>query len=99
MATLYIYELQLEESIRRKGLGKFLMQVCELIARKQQFVRMLLQVFSANTGALGLYKEALKFQVDETSPNFKNPLNDAGYEILSKYFTSTVKPTDKTETT
>ena len=33
--VLYVYELQLAAQAQRKGLGKFLMQLCELIARKQ----------------------------------------------------------------
>jgi N-alpha-acetyltransferase 40 len=32
--VLYVYELQLAEAAQRKGLGKFLMQLLELIARK-----------------------------------------------------------------
>lgn len=33
--ALYVYELQLAASAQRKGLGRHLMIVCELIARKQ----------------------------------------------------------------
>lgn len=33
--VLYVYELQLSAAAQRKGLGKFLMQLCELVARKQ----------------------------------------------------------------
>jgi hypothetical protein len=32
--VLYVYELQLEKSVQERGLGKFLMQLMELIARK-----------------------------------------------------------------
>lgn len=32
--VLYVYELQLEHRVQGKGLGKFLMQLIELIARK-----------------------------------------------------------------
>lgn len=32
--VLYVYELQLEPHVQRKGLGKFLMQLIELIAHK-----------------------------------------------------------------
>lgn len=32
--VLYVYELQLEPHVQAKGLGKFLMQLIELIARK-----------------------------------------------------------------
>ena len=33
--ALYVYELQLAAGAQRRGLGKHLMQVCELVARKQ----------------------------------------------------------------
>ena len=32
--ALYVYEIQLEGSLQGKGLGKFLMQILELVARK-----------------------------------------------------------------
>lgn len=35
--VLYIYETQLEKSVQSKGLGKYLMQFLELIARKVGF--------------------------------------------------------------
>lgn len=34
LPVLYVYELQLEPHVQGKGLGKFLMQLIELIARK-----------------------------------------------------------------
>lgn len=34
--VLYIYETQLEKSVQGKGLGKYLMQLLELVARKVQ---------------------------------------------------------------
>ena len=34
--VVYLYELQLEPRVQWKGLGKFLMQLIELIARKVQ---------------------------------------------------------------
>ncbi len=33
-AVLYVWEVQVEERAQRKGLGRFLMQLLELIARK-----------------------------------------------------------------
>lgn len=35
--VLYIYETQLEKSVQGKGLGKYLMQFLELVARKVPF--------------------------------------------------------------
>ena len=32
--VVYVYELQLESTAQKKGLGKFLMQLIELVARK-----------------------------------------------------------------
>lgn len=34
LPVLYVYEIQLESCVQRKGLGKFLMQLIELIAHK-----------------------------------------------------------------
>lgn len=36
--VLYVYELQLEPRVQGKGLGKFLMQLLELIARKVLYI-------------------------------------------------------------
>ena len=36
-AVLYVWEVQVEERAQRKGLGRFLMQLLELIARKCAF--------------------------------------------------------------
>jgi hypothetical protein len=32
--VLYVYEIQISSSLQRKGVGKFLMQLAELIAKK-----------------------------------------------------------------
>jgi ribosomal protein S18 acetylase RimI-like enzyme len=34
--TLYVYELQLDKTVQRCGLGKHLMQTAELLARKSK---------------------------------------------------------------
>lgn len=48
LPVLYVYELQLEPRIQGKGLGKFLMQLLELIARKVVYLSVyLLQVLSS----------------------------------------------------
>ena len=41
--VLYVYEIQLEDSVKRKGLGKFMMQVCnELLKCIWSFVETVL---------------------------------------------------------
>ena len=36
--VVYVYELQLESTAQKKGLGKFLMQLIELVARKVNYL-------------------------------------------------------------
>jgi len=69
MPLLYLYEIQLSDTIQRKGLGKFLMQLLELIAWKYGMRRLVLTVFKANQAAVNFYK-TLGYAVDaETDPN------------------------------
>ncbi|KAL6962959.1 N-terminal L-serine N(alpha)-acetyltransferase NatD [Sarracenia purpurea var. burkii] len=57
--VLYVYELQLEPHVQRKGLGKFLMQLIELIARKSQMGAVVLTVQKANLLAMNFYMSKL----------------------------------------
>lgn len=41
---LYVYDIQLEPEAQRKGLGKFMMQLMELIARRAQMEWVMLTV-------------------------------------------------------
>lgn len=74
----YVYELQLEGAAHRRGLGRFLMQVTELMAAKMGMRRVMLTVLVANAAARGLYG-ALGYAEDDSSPE-----DDCGYMILSK---------------
>nr|CAG4646752.1 EOG090X0MNC [Macrothrix elegans] len=80
--VLYCYELQLEDTCRRKGLGKFMLQILELMAFRSNLVKVVLTVFMHNPEALQFFK-ALGYKTDET-----NPENTCGtqydYVILSK---------------
>ncbi|KAK1940664.1 N-alpha-acetyltransferase 40 [Phytophthora citrophthora] len=81
--VLYLYEVQLAPSAQRQGLGKFLMQLLLLVARKHGMELMVLTVFKSNTGAMKFYRERLGFEIDETSPSACGD-NSQDYEILSK---------------
>lgn len=81
----YCYEIQLVPQAQRKGLGKFMMQVLELIGAKNGMERCLLTVMKENHGARAMYSR-LGYSMDESSPGFEDPTEDAGYEILSKVF-------------
>ncbi|KAL2635240.1 hypothetical protein R1flu_006719 [Riccia fluitans] len=86
--VLYVYELQLESCVQRKGLGRFLMQFCELIGRKNQMKGVMLTVQKKNTGAVNFYLSKLKYSVSALSPSRWGTVAgaDANYEILCKTF-------------
>ncbi|RXN21671.1 N-alpha-acetyltransferase 40 isoform X1 [Labeo rohita] len=58
--VLYCYEVQLESKVRRKGLGKFLIQILQLIANSTQMKKVMLTVFKHNHGAYQFFREALQ---------------------------------------
>ncbi|XP_020593880.1 N-alpha-acetyltransferase 40 isoform X2 [Phalaenopsis equestris] len=95
--VLYVYELQLDTCARGKGLGKFLMQLIELIARKNQMGAVILTVQKANILALNFYTNKLRYVISTISPSKVNPLSgsEKSYEILCKTFNSEAK--DKLE--
>ncbi|GMF20408.1 unnamed protein product [Phytophthora fragariaefolia] len=81
--VLYLYEVQLASAVQRQALGKFLMQLLLLVARKHGMELMVLTVFKSNTGAMKFYRERLGFEIDETSPSACGD-DSQDYEILSK---------------
>lgn len=86
--VVYVYELQLETCARGKGLGKFLMQLIELIARKNQMGAVMLTVQKANIMAINFYTNRLRYVISSISPSKMDPLTGFGknYEILCKTF-------------
>ncbi|PKU72599.1 hypothetical protein MA16_Dca010169 [Dendrobium catenatum] len=86
--VLYVYELQLESCARGKGLGKFLMQLIELIARKNQMGAVILTVQKANVLAMNFYTSRLRYVISAISPSKVDPLTgyEKSYEILCKTF-------------
>ncbi|RLN68406.1 hypothetical protein BBJ29_007042 [Phytophthora kernoviae] len=85
--VLYLYEVQLASTAQRHGLGKFLMQLLLLVARKHGMELMVLTVFKRNTGAMRFYRDRLGFEIDETSPSACGD-DSQDYEILSKMMPS-----------
>ncbi|XP_078061241.1 N-alpha-acetyltransferase 40 [Mustelus asterias] len=83
--VLYCYEVQLESRVRRKGLGKFLMQILQLLANSTQMKKVMLTVFKHNRGAYQFFREAMQFDIDESSPSVSGCCgDDCSYEILSR---------------
>lgn len=81
--VLYVYEIHVDTGAQGRGLGRFLMQVCELAACKAGLARVMLTVFTANDAARRLYA-GLGYQRDADSPAATDPEGDHGYDILTK---------------
>ncbi|KAG9139879.1 hypothetical protein Leryth_015257 [Lithospermum erythrorhizon] len=86
--VLYVYELQLEPHVQGKGLGKFLMQLLELIAQKNKMGAVVLTVQKANRSAMNFYTGKLRYTVSAISPSRVDQLLglQSSYEILCKAF-------------
>lgn len=52
---VYSYELQLEPSVRRKGLGRFMMSALESMAYRNQMLKVVLTVFKHNPSAIQFF--------------------------------------------
>ncbi|XKL66892.1 hypothetical protein PGB90_010312 [Kerria lacca] len=80
--VLYCYELQLSSEIRRQGLGKFMLQILELIAFSNRMKKVTLTVLKNNSAALEFFK-TMNYKIDETSP-VDSALDTYDYVIMSK---------------
>ncbi|KAG6524519.1 N-alpha-acetyltransferase 40-like isoform X1 [Zingiber officinale] len=91
--VVYVYELQLEACAQRKGLGKFLMQLIELIAHKNRMGAVMLTVQKANILAMSFYTSKLSYTISAISPSQIDPLigSEKSYEIFCKTFDSEAK--------
>ncbi|XP_046557957.1 N-alpha-acetyltransferase 40-like [Haliotis rubra] len=83
--VLYLYEIQLIKDVRKKGLGKFLTQIIELMANKYEMRKVMLTTFKHNLEGYNFFTSKLKYEVDETSPEDPVFYESYCYIILSKY--------------
>ncbi|XP_020912497.1 N-alpha-acetyltransferase 40 [Exaiptasia diaphana] len=58
--VIYCYEIQVDPSFHHKGLGKFLMQILELMGHRAQMKKIVLTVFTGNGVAINFFKNCLK---------------------------------------
>lgn len=70
----------MEKEYQRKGLGRFLMNALEKIARHYQMEKLILTLLTNNEAGLTFFK-GLGFGVDDTSPD---AAENSGYQIMSK---------------
>ena len=81
-ASLYCYDLQLVQGVRRRGIGATLMNLLQDLASVHRMKKVLLTVLKGNVEAMKFYTDGLKFVVDKNSPSKCGEVSD--YEILSK---------------
>nr|ASU54205.1 histone acetyltransferase [Hevea brasiliensis] len=93
LPVLYVYEIQLESRVQGKGLGKFIMELLELIACKNCMSSIVLTVQKANVVAMNFYTSKLRYAISSISPSRVDPLIGAqkNYEILCKAFDNEAK--------
>jgi len=86
-AVLYVYELQVDERARGKGLGKYLMMLAEALARKAGVGGVMLTVQRVNEGARRFY-ETNKYAVSPICPSKSDPWafeeDEYDYQIMGK---------------
>eukprot|EP01114_Cavostelium_apophysatum_P009050 TRINITY_DN22128_c0_g1_i1.p1 TRINITY_DN22128_c0_g1~~TRINITY_DN22128_c0_g1_i1.p1 ORF type:complete len:225 (-),score=46.78 TRINITY_DN22128_c0_g1_i1:31-705(-) len=82
----YCYEIQVSDVARGKGLGKFMMQILELVGKKNGMNWAMLTTLKNNIEATKFYTKHLNYKVDESSPELCDPKNASTYtyQILSK---------------
>lgn len=85
--VVYIYELHLEDDLRGKGIGKWMMAQVERIGQRAGMRMAMLTVFRSNDRAVRFYK-SLGYEKDEYSPAPVNlrggRIKEPDYLILSK---------------
>lgn len=82
--VVYCYEIQVEAAFKRKGLGKFMMKVLEMLCLKADMLKLMATIFKKDKSQSGFFKKTLKFDVDETS--FVDTVHEQfEYEILSRF--------------
>jgi len=81
--VVYCYEIQVEKAFRRKGLGRFMMKVLEMLMIKADMLKLMATIFKKDQPEVDFFKKSLKFELDETS--FVDTVEEQfEYEILSR---------------
>merc|ERR1712066_539740 len=94
--VLYCYEIQVEKAFRRKGLGRFMMKLLEMLAIKADMLKIMVTIFKKDLPEVEFFKKALKFERDETS--FVDTVHEQfEYEILSRFNLIKKKKIDEEE--
>jgi len=94
--VVYCYEIQVSKGVRRKGLGKFMLKVLELLMIKANFIKIMATIFKNDKPEYTFFKTALKFDTDETSP-VDDVFETFQYEIVSRFNLKKVREMEEEE--
>ena len=90
VCVLYVYELQIAQNARRRGVGKFLMMLAEVLAKQAGCAGVMLTVQCVNAAAISFY-EKNKYVLSPISPRKCDPWafeeNQYDYDIYQKIWT------------
>lgn len=78
----YCYELQIESSHQKQGVGRVLMDALERLGRAYKMDKTMLTAFKNNTDAIAFYRR-IGFATDDVDPS-EYGIDDVDYIILSK---------------
>ena len=82
--VLYCYQIQVQLEYRRKGLGKFMMKVLEMLMIKADMLKIMCTIFKNDISQFEFFVGTLKFEVDETS--FMDTVDEQSeFKILSRF--------------
>jgi len=65
--VLFCHELQVEQAFRRKGLGRFMVNVLAMLMIKADMLKMMCTIFKKEKPMVEFFRNALKFEMDRTS--------------------------------
>lgn len=80
--VLYVYELQLQHSVHRQGVGRWMMAIIERIGREHNMMGVLLTCFRHNRPAMDFYMQRLSYSVCAISPSCCHPTDEQIVAIL-----------------
>jgi len=83
--VIYCYEINVEKGYRRKGLGRYMMKILELLMMKADMIKLMATIFKNDPIELKFFKDCLKFKTDETSPEDDAYDKALEYEILCRF--------------
>lgn len=94
--VVYCYEIQVEKAVRRKGLGRFMMKVLELLMIKANMLKLMATIFKNDKPETAFFHDCLKFNTDETSP-MDDVYETFQYEIVSRFNQKRLREVEEAE--